>query len=308
MILCIGTTPAVQRTMLFQRLTLDDVNRATQVREYASGKSINVARVLNVLGREALAVGFAGGRRGNFVLEELRRENIPADFIPIAAQTRLCTTLIDQENNQVTEIVEESPAATDDEWEALIALIDKHAASAEMLIFSGTLAAGGPVDWWPARWLNSGRAVMVDAKGEPMRRALSACGPIIAKLNRAEFEQTIGEKFEDQYDEGRAFEAAVRSHAPVEGALIVTGGRSGAVASIAGQFYRIHAPKLRAISPIGSGDAFAAGLAAGWNTGPVEALRLACACGAANALTPDSGHVHRADIERLKPLVRIETT
>lgn len=306
MILCIGTTPAVQRTMIFPRLVLDDVNRAAQVREYASGKAINVARVLTVLGHQSLAVGFAGGRRGDFVLEEMRRENIAADFVSISAQTRLCTTMIDEETRQVTELVEEAPPATAAEWETLIARIDAHAPRAEMLIFSGTLAGGAPIDWWPARWFNSSRTVMVDAKGEPMRRALAARGPIIAKLNRAEFEATIGEKFEDQYDDGEAFEAAVRAHEPVDGALIVTAGRSGAVASMGGRFFRAIPPKLRAVSPIGSGDAFAAGLAAGWSAGPVEALRLACACGAANALTPDSGYLHLEDIERLKSLVRIE--
>jgi len=302
MILCIGTTPTVQRTMLFPHLVLDDVNRATQVREYASGKSINVARVLNVLGRDALSVGFAGGRRGAFVLEELQREKIASDFVPIAAETRLCTTLIDQATGQVTELVEESPASTPSEWNQLIARIDHHAPRAQMIIFSGTLAGGAPADW-PSRWLTAGCPVLVDAKGEPMHRALASRGPVIAKLNRVEFEQTMGERFADE----TSFESGVRKAAPVDGALIVTTGKAGAVASAAGQFFRVIAPSIQALSPIGSGDAFAAGLAAAWHKGIAEALRLACACGVANALTADSGHVHLADIECLSKEVRIES-
>ena len=50
MILCLGTTPTMQRTMLFPRVRIDEVNRAAEVREYASGKSVNVAKVLKTLG------------------------------------------------------------------------------------------------------------------------------------------------------------------------------------------------------------------------------------------------------------------
>jgi len=144
--------------------------------------------------------------------------------------------------------------------------------------------------------------VIVDARGEPMRQALSARGSIIAKLNRAEFEQTLSQRFATD----SAFENAVRQSAPIDGALIVTTGKTGAVAAVAGQFYRVIAPVIQALSPIGSGDAFAAGLAAAWPAGPVEALRLACACGVANALTADSGHLRLADVQRLKSQVRIE--
>ena len=35
MILSLGTTPALQRTMIFPRITLDAVNRAMEVHEYA---------------------------------------------------------------------------------------------------------------------------------------------------------------------------------------------------------------------------------------------------------------------------------
>ena len=48
MIVCLGTTPTMQRTMLFDRVEIDAVNRAVEVREYASGKSVNVAKVLRL--------------------------------------------------------------------------------------------------------------------------------------------------------------------------------------------------------------------------------------------------------------------
>jgi len=64
MILCIGTTPAAQRVMVFHRLTLDAVNRATTTLDGAAGKSVNVAKVLQALGEHPVAAGFLGGDRG----------------------------------------------------------------------------------------------------------------------------------------------------------------------------------------------------------------------------------------------------
>ena len=49
-IFCLGPTPTMQRTLLFQNLRFDEVNRSLRVREFASGKAVNVARVVQSLG------------------------------------------------------------------------------------------------------------------------------------------------------------------------------------------------------------------------------------------------------------------
>jgi tagatose 6-phosphate kinase len=295
MILCIGTTPTVQRTMTFPRLVIDDVNRAASVHEHASGKSVNVARVLGVLREQALAIGFAGGRRGDFLLQDIAAAGIGHDFVQTAAQTRLCTTVIDQASGHSTELVEESPAASAAEWSALIDKIARHAADATTIVFSGTLAPGAPADFCD-RWIGRGPTVVVDAKGQPMRRALAArTGRVIAKLNRAELAQTLGHTLATDHD---LFDA-LRRAAPPDGWLVVTLGKDGAAAFADGKLWRVTSPRVDVVSPIGSGDAFAAGLVAAMPRGIEQALRLATACGVANALTPYSGVVHREDVDKL---------
>src|SRR5580765_2845376 len=108
MIICLGTTPTVQRTMTFERLTLDSVNRASHVHEYASGKSVNAARVLHTLGDDVLATGFLGGERAAFFRSDLDRSAIAHDFVTVDAPTRLCTTVIDRSGGTATELIEES--------------------------------------------------------------------------------------------------------------------------------------------------------------------------------------------------------
>jgi tagatose 6-phosphate kinase len=63
----------------------------------------------------------------------------------------------------------------------------------------------------------------------------------------------------------------------------------------------VAAPAVEAVNPIGSGDAFAAGMAAAIARGEgVEGqLRLGTACAVANAMTAMAGTVVRADVERL---------
>jgi len=58
---------------------------------------------------------------------------------------------------------------------------------------------------------------------------------------------------------------------------------------------------------VGSGDAFAAGLAVGLerNLPLAEVLALACASGTANALHPETGHVDRKALADLLPRIEI---
>jgi fructose-1-phosphate kinase PfkB-like protein len=88
MILCLGTTPVMQRTMVFQRVQLDAVNRAVEVRETASGKSVNVARVLHRLGEAVVATGFLGGDSGTFVRADLKAACVRHVFVAVGTKTR----------------------------------------------------------------------------------------------------------------------------------------------------------------------------------------------------------------------------
>ena len=302
MILCVGTTPTVQRTMVFDRLVVDEVNRAREVTEYASGKGINVARVLTQLGEAALAAGFSGGRRGDFLIEDCARWNVPTDFVRTAGETRLCTTIIDRTSNAVTELVEEALPASHEEWAELTRRIEARLATAKCLIFSGTQARNGPEDFCD-RWADKGPRVIVDTQGPALLRAL-ATPTCIVKLNRQELSLATQRSLDDE----RQLIDPIRSFVPPEGLLVVTMGRAGAIGSDGDRVWRVRVPAITPVNPIGSGDAFSAGMAAALVRGePIERwLALGAACGVANALTPLAGMVRREDVERLLGEVVVE--
>src|SRR5512133_1587218 len=121
MILCIGTTPAAQRVMIFPRLTINEVNRATTTLSGTAGKSVNVAKVLHALGERPLATGFLGMGHGKAVRDGLSALGVEMDFVDVMVPGRQCTTVIDQASHTVTELVEESRPVPPESYEQLLA-------------------------------------------------------------------------------------------------------------------------------------------------------------------------------------------
>lgn len=306
MILCIGTTPAVQRVMVFDSMKISSVNRAMRTIEDASGKSVNVAKVLRVLGQDVVASGFLGGDRGALVGEALRKMGIGLEFVPVAAQTRMCITVVDRGASTHTELVEESSPVEAAAWEQLRAKIAALVRQARYVTMSGTIAAGGPARFY-ADCVGVARAasvpVLVDATGQAMKLALAA-GPTVMKVNRGE----LGSSVEMPTDSPMAVTKAMRRAIELgAGMVAVTLGGDGAMASDGKRDWRINVPSVKVHSTIGSGDAFTAGLVKALAGGAdlPEACRLGAACGAANALTSMSGEVRLADVERILPEITV---
>jgi tagatose 6-phosphate kinase len=300
MILTLGPTPALQRTMIFERLTVDAVNRAGEVRQGASGKSINVARVLRSMGREVLATGFLGGQSGGDMRRDMDLAGLRHDFVEVVPATRLCITLVDRTAATATELVEESAAVAPSDYEALLKKLDQLLPEAAVLVLSGSLPPGAPGDFY-RRCIESGGEgvkVILDTCGDPLVEALEA-RPLVVKPNRRELAETFGVDPEDEVGVRRAMVEAVRRGA---GWVIATMGAEGALLSDGRRFWRLHVPPIQAVNPIGSGDAFAAGLAAALSDGREVpyACRLGAACAAANALTDQAGFIDAGRLAELE--------
>lgn len=306
-ILCIGPTPAAQRVMLFRNVGLDAVNRAAKTLDGVAGKSINVAKVLKALGEKPVATGFLGGNRGSLIHSCLVGRGVETDFVKVAPETRQCITIIDQSVGTHTELVQESDAVPRDKYRELFDIVRKRASRFRAMVISGTLTPRAPIDFYrrcAQLAADCNLLSVVDAKGAALVEALQA-RPGIVKPNRSELAATVGHGLTSERD----LMSAMRELCD-RGALrvIVTSGKDPALAFDGRQFWRIHAPKIVAVNPIGSGDAFTAGLAWRLSRGADlgEACRWASAAGAANALTMMAGEVRRQDVNRLASQVKIE--
>lgn len=297
MILFIGTTPTVQRTMLFDGLSINSVNRASSVYEYASGKSINAARVAHALGQPVLATGFLGGDGARIIRGDLSASSIPHAFVDVDAPTRMCITAIDRAAGTATELIEESHAVTPSGYVELLERVAQLAAPAQMVVMSGTLPPGAPPDFYAGAIAAASRArCIIDARGPALEAAL-ARRPFLVKPNRAELAETLDAEIDDESSlRGAMREIAARGARWV----VVTDGTSPTFVTNGSHFWRIDVPRVCAVSPIGSGDAMAGGIAAGLARGMdvPDACRLGSACAAANAMTAYAGQVDPGEVDR----------
>jgi len=200
MILCLGTTPAAQRVMIFPQLLLDAVNRAVTTLDGAAGKSINVAKVLKTLGEEPIVISFLGGDRGDEVRALLQAQGIELEFIGVPARTRQCITVIDESAGTQTELVEESQPVAAEHYDKLATVIRERVKGCRAAIMSGTITPGGPEHFYfqstqLAR--EAGALTVVDAKGPLLLEALKA-RPSIVKPNQKELALTAGQEFADE--------------------------------------------------------------------------------------------------------------
>jgi tagatose 6-phosphate kinase len=308
MILCLGTTPAIGRVMVFEEVRRGGVNRAARVTEVAAGKAINAAKVAHRLGGSVLATGFAGGRRGGQLREVLDLLGVAHELIEVRAETRLCVTVIDRTAPSHTELVEESGTVESQDVDRLLERLAALLPSATLLTLCGTLAPGVPEDFY-ARCVRlaaaAGVGAIVDAKGPALELAVRE-GPLLVKPNLAELEQTLGASVQGEGELRAAMRRLARTGAR---RVVVTLGKAGAAAFDGHRFLRVIPPEIQAVSSIGSGDALCGAMAVGLADGLdlTDALILGVACGTANALTEEAGEIDTTRVEglRAKTLVRL---
>jgi tagatose 6-phosphate kinase len=145
--------------------------------------------------------------------------------------------------------------------------------------------------------------VILDAKGGEFMRALGE-RPLVAKPNRLELGAALRKPLTTRPALRRAMVELCDRGAQW---VIVTLGKDGAIVCDGKSFWEVPGLKIKAVSAIGSGDAFSAGLSCAIRRGKEipEACKLATACAAANAMIPESGKFYLQDVRRLVRLVRV---
>lgn len=293
MILVVGLSSVWQRTLFFESFHPGEVNRAKRVVETASGKGVNVARVLKTLGMKAQVLTVAGGRRGEFFKRALKADGVSARVVPVRGETRVCQTLIG--GGVVTELVEESASLSASEVKAVMRAFAEELRQVEMVVLSGTVPGGCGDDFY-ARLARAARMCGVPVAVDTQRAQLMGVvreQPSLVKINQSELALATG-----MNGVGKGVRELVRLGAT---SVVISHGAKAARAFDGRECWQVEPPRVKAVNPIGSGDAMLAGIVADMVRGKMlkEALRFGVACGAANALTETSGVVRMADVRRL---------
>ena len=296
-ILCCGIFPALQRTLELKTLKTGSVNRVRSVTQSVGGKATNTARVLKTLGADPLLFGLAGGETGETIKHLLDEEGIEHAFVETEAETRVSQTLLADDADDFTELVEDSEPLLSNAWKTLVKKFQGLEKSS--VIISGTLPAHAPTEIYAELISAAGVPVILDTSGAPLLAALED-RPTLVKINAGELIKTTGISDIE--------EAAQDLIAQGAGAVGITQGPDSALLVTPNETVQFSIPSVEVESTLGCGDSVNAGIAFSLRKGNplTEAFVFGLACGAANAQTAMPGVIDPAAVATLASQITVQ--
>jgi 1-phosphofructokinase family hexose kinase len=297
-IVCLAANPSIDKLFEIERLVKGDIHRPQGFIQVAGGKGLNVARSAHSLGAEVVAAALLRGHAGKWLEEQLSAEGVNSSSVWCHGENRSSLSVADRETGGLTEFYERGSVVPAAAWAELMQTVSEAWRTGGWLTISGSLPRGAPDDGYRdlvAEARAAGVRVAVDAEGERLRLALEA-RPDVVKVNQAEARELLGVPTARR-EEALSAASKLRDLAGGDGhAGIVTRGADGVVLAapdgtlFEGMLY------VRGRYPVGSGDAFLAGLitaldrAEAWD----EALCVALGAATANAELAGAGKLDPA--------------
>ncbi len=316
--LCLN--PTIQKTLCFERISRGEVNRASRNFTDASGKGINVSRVLAQLGKQVLHVTQLSKQDKLWFEAELEKQAIKLLAIETAAKARTCTTLIEENSLEsgtsgrcVTELVESGNKVEPETEAALLKAFDALLDGGELqqidsLIISGSKAPGFKDSLFAKIALKAHAhnvPVVLDIRGADLKELLNALraaplkaceAPLVIKPNAQELKETFFEAQTEAMAENQINDCIAKLYSEYGVQSVITRGKDSTLAFDGKKLLNISSesiPQEKVLNTIGCGDAFTAGFAAALadGSGFEAAVRQGIKCGTLNARTIQPGSI-----------------
>ena len=292
--------PCIDKTVSVEQMLPDCKLACTNIHAYPGGGGINVARVIRRLGAPVCAYWSCGGENGYRLAQFLEQEQVPHQPIPIEDCVRENLIVREETSGNLFRFGMPGPLLRTGEREQWRQCITQLPSSVDYLVFSGSLPAGTPPEWYRELLcaVPDGIPVIVDTKQEALRQALEV-GVYLIKPNVHEMEELVGRTLSDNC----AMEQAAREIIDRGGAevVILSLGRAGVLLASKDGTERIPAPSVHLRSKVGAGDAVVGGLLTALSQGKslADAARFGVAAGAAAVMTEGTELCRKEDAEQL---------
>ena len=282
--------------------------RCTAARRDPGGGGINVARVVQRLGGNAIAIYPAGGSTGHLLRRLVDSENINSVVVEIAEETREDFTVTEERSGQQYRFVLPGAPLRETEWKECLSAV-AHTEAAPFLVASGSLPPNVPEDFYArvARIAKRlGSKMVLDTSGTALTVALQE-GVYLLKPNLRELQQLANCPLSGPDAWVEASRRLVTSGQAEVVALSL--GHRGALLITADDAFRAHAPDVHVVSAVGAGDSFLGAMVRHLACGAslVEAFRYGVAAGSAAVLNPGTELCHAVDLDRLYTEIQIES-
>ena len=288
MIYTVTLNPAFDKTVEIPTLTVDAVNRITNMRTDPGGKGINVSKVISKLGGQSIATGILGGNTGRAILSAMEDMKLTTCFHFVEGETRTNMKIIDPVNHTNTDINE--PGMITD---------------GDIAVISGSIPKGSPKDTyyvWTKAFREKGTKVILDADGDLLREGLKA-SPYMIKPNHHELSALVGKQLETPEELAETARSLMDEYGIVK--IVVSMGSEGALYVTPEDTVYAEGMKVPVGSTVGAGDSVVAALAVAEERGMdiEETVRLSMAAGAANVMCSGTQPAEYGVIKDLIPRV-----
>ncbi|MCG8452779.1 MAG: PfkB family carbohydrate kinase [Spirochaetales bacterium] len=266
--LTVCLNPTFQRTLLLSKLETGEVNRAQESRLDASGKGINVSRVLSQLGGNTVNHLTHLGTGNKDFLTLCENDNFEVLWTSDPhSPIRTCITLLDQLQGATTELIEPTQPIQRETVNQIHKLFDSALHHADWVILSGSKAPGYPSLLFAEfcqKAQHAGVPVLADYRGDELAESL-AFAPKVVKVNLVEFCATFlpelqPSEAQDSVERPRVEEHMKRLSSTGIDYVVTRGAREILWAS-QGESGSIHPSPIHPVNTIGCGDSMAAGIA-----------------------------------------------
>ncbi len=302
MIVVAGFNSAIDRLIHIPALRAGQVQRGRLADTRPGGKGVHVAQTIAALGEAVRLVGITDEIHASLFDRHLRARGVHFESVRSPVALRQCVAIVEADG-RTTEILEEGADIGDTARQALDATLKEAMLDADAVVCTGSLPAGFGSDYYAGLARHFRAPCLIDASGGALRDAALA-SPYLIKPNRDEATQLAGHVV-DTPEHAAALIRDLRSRGVVH--PVVTLGALGAVGGEGNDIWHASLDIQAMRHAVGSGDCFLAGLTVSLlrGEGMAHALRLAVACGAANAMNDETGFVQIDTVHELRPRVSV---
>lgn len=264
MIYTVTFNPSLDYFIRVDELEKGTIHRAQEEDIFAGGKGINVSIVLQELGVDSVALGFAAGFTGNEIIQRIRQKGISADFISVSQGVSRINVKIRSGISTETDINGQGPEICASELQEFYHKLNQ-LKNGDFLVLSGSVpkSIANPEQVYQEICRKVIRAqvrLVIDAEGELLRNTLKE-KPFLIKPNRQELEGLFGKLLTSR--DSIILAAKQLQKEGAENVLVSLGGEGAIFVDPLGNVYEQAAPAGKPINSVGAGDSMVAGFLAG---------------------------------------------
>jgi len=298
----------LERIHVIGKIALGEKNYSTELLESPSGFAVIAAFMAQEIGAQAKLFALVGKEPGHIIVQKLDEASMPFVVVETHSPSRIVTTVVEKDLGRSTMVaIDPSPYINSSEVTGIIEKMESQASLFDVLVIGGSLPNGVSPDTYAAaisKFNNLNKRIIIDSRGEALRLAIEAM-PLMVKFDVHQAESYSNRQFK-QKQQIVDFANHIRNCGV--SIVVVTSGKEGALmACVEGTMWATP-PRISEINSYGCGDSFCGGFASELNRGGSleNCLRLATACGVANALSMNPASVSAGSVYEMLPLVKVE--